>query len=287
MSRRGSYLTDKSVAPRSAYVLLTLNCNSRCSHCYIEAGPDRKETMPMELREKAIDEIAKNGIRWIKFSGGEVTLLEDLADTLNYAKEAGDFDAIVVETNAYFLKGLGKKEVREKLAKLKSAGATTIYIASDDHYHNISHDELKKIGNVAKTVFGPGNVSVWGAVGISPIGRAKREVPEEDWSTGFYDLDYDGVTVSVDGKVYPCCWQATPPMGDLSEEPLSKIIERAREPDGLFRKLADNGGFFSLDPERDLGISEKELDQLVDRFGECGACYEHFRSLKNVKKLSD
>ncbi len=167
-----NWLNTPTEGPKSAYVLLTKKCNSKCNHCYIEAGPERTETMPIELRKRVIDQTAEAGISHIKFSGGEPTILDDLFDTLKYAKEtyeqAGYKDfAIELQTNAYFLNGLEENKIEEKFGKLKDAGVNALDIASADGYHNISADELGKIGRVAKKVFGERAVEVRG--GTSPV----------------------------------------------------------------------------------------------------------------------
>lgn len=185
-----NWLNTQSEAPKSAYVSLTKRCNSRCSHCCVEAGPERTETMPLELRKRVIDQTAEAGISHIKFSGGEPTVLDDLFDTLKYAKDtyekAGYMDfAIELQTNAYFLKGLEENKIEEEFGKLKGAGVNAMDIASADSYHSISADELGKIGRVAKKVFGERAVEVRGGTSpVIPIGRAKTSVPRSKWAVG-------------------------------------------------------------------------------------------------------
>ncbi len=291
-----NWLNSPSKRPRDAYVLLTKKCNSKCDHCYVEAGPDRKETMPMELRKKVIEQVVENGILWVGFSGGEPTVeMEGLVDTLNYAKrtyeEAGYRRfTIKLQTNAYFLRGLDEKSTEAELEKLRQAGANALDIASADPYHNMPLDELTKIKGVAKKVFGHGRVTVYFAnEQVAPIGRAKTHVPRKNWllgsnSTHFTDHwdQYSGVIVDEAGNVFSCCWQAFP-IGNVNDTPLKEIIENAKKPGSLPRRLAEKNGFAKLDPEGDLGISREKFDSLIGELGECGGCHEYFRSIKNGK----
>lgn len=282
-----NYLLDGRKRPYSSYVNLTLNCNSRCKHCYIEAGPERKESMPMELRAKVIDELAKSKIHTIEFSGGEPTVeMDKLVDTLEYASEThkrtGYPKKVWLQTNAYFLRGRSKDEIEKELEFLKLHGANALDITSKDCYHSIELSELKKIKKIAKEVFGAKRVDLRGApVGIVPIGRARDEVPLENWRRRSCSLYKEyGITVSVDGGVYPCCWQATPEMGNLWDESLSEIFEHSRKPDSLFRKLAKKG-FSKVKPEElGLQISKEEFDRMVEKEGDCATCYQFYLPMK-------
>lgn len=285
MSR--SYLIEGK-KPDGAYALMTLKCNYRCRHCYIEAGPDRLESMPMELRRKLVDEVAKNGIKELMISGGELTTeMDKLVDTIEYASESkrltGYPKYLVLQTNAAFLKGLDGKRMERELLDLKERGITHLEITSDP-YHATRGAELTRIKKAAEKVFDDRlEVRVNGRE-VAAIGRARREVPKENWQKYGCSLDADKpwwrVDISVDGKVYPCCWQATPPMGDLSTEPLSEILERARTPDSLFRKLAETG-FSKVKPEElGLQIGKEEFDRLVEKEGDCAACYQLYLPLK-------
>ncbi len=290
------YLVKSDGRPEGAYVILTLNCNSKCKHCYIEAEPGRTESMPMELRRKVIDEISENKMSFLTLTGGEPTVeMDKLMDTLNYAakkqKETGFPKEVILQTNAYFLKGLDEREIEKELKNLKLAGADSLDITSGDAYHSIGLNELEKIAEAARGIFDGALISGASDDAVVPIGRAKREVPKSKWRTRDYDLKYKQyefkygeITVSVDGGIYPCCWQATPPMGNISKEPLALILERARKPGSIFRKLGEKNGFARLEPENDLsGMSKELFDAKLDELSECGACHDYFRSVKNDK----
>ncbi len=277
--------------PDAVYAVLTLKCNSRCKHCYLEASSDREESMPMSIRKKVVDEVAKSGIAWLILSGGEPTTeMEKLADTIEYAsdsrKKTGYPKYVMLQTNAYFLKGLDDGEIRNRLEEFKSKGVTELNITSGDSYHRISKNEIEKIRKVANGVFGVNIDVIWTAKKtVVPIGRARDEVPKKDWgkykcSLNDVEMPPRWVSVYTDGGVYPCCWQATPPMGDLSKESLQEIFERTRRPDSLFRKLAEKG-FSKMKPEElGLEISKDEFDKMIEAEGDCATCYQLYLPLK-------
>lgn len=287
---KSNYLTNNE-SPDGAHVLLTLKCNSKCDHCYLEAGPERTESMPMPLRKRVIDEVARNKIREIAFSGGEPTVeMDKLIDTLKHTSEThqrtGYPKKIWLQTNAYFLRGCDENEIKEKLEALKYAGANRLSIGSGDSYHDIGIDELHKINNIAKKIFD--YVEVKGAnEKVVPIGRAVNRVPKKQWKKrrqgDCLNGHRDFVDVSVDGSVYSCCWQ-TAPIGNLANDPLSKILKQARRPESIFRKLSEkNCGFSGMEPE-ELEISKEKYENLMDEFGTCGACHQFFKERKDGQK---
>ena len=45
-------------------------CNQVCSHCHVDAGPDRKEIMTKETLHQCLDAIKKSGINTVDLTGG-------------------------------------------------------------------------------------------------------------------------------------------------------------------------------------------------------------------------
>jgi radical SAM/Cys-rich protein len=45
-------------------------CNQVCSHCHVDAGPDRKEIMTKETLQQCLDAIKKSGINTVDLTGG-------------------------------------------------------------------------------------------------------------------------------------------------------------------------------------------------------------------------
>ncbi|MDE6753031.1 MAG: radical SAM protein [Muribaculaceae bacterium] len=56
------------------HLYLTNECNMRCPHCYMYAGPQLNNELRCDEILKTIDELASNGIKSIVFSGGEPLL---------------------------------------------------------------------------------------------------------------------------------------------------------------------------------------------------------------------
>jgi MoaA/NifB/PqqE/SkfB family radical SAM enzyme len=272
------YLVDPSVKPKWAYVLVTLKCNSRCRHCYIEAGPERKESLDLESLKRVIDEVSKCEIPEIQFSGGECTLKkENLFSALKYAKnkrrKTGYPKEISVQTNGSW--AVDDKKTKDMLIDFHDVGTDHIGIASFDRYHAefMSLDRARKAYYMARDM--GFSVNLHGAGRINPVGRAKREVPKDEWGKWMcnQELTAAGLSISPHGDVYPCCWQATPPMGNILEENLDTILKRARNDD--FFKTLGQEGFSGL--RELLGIEKDEFDKKVDELGECGYCYELFK----------
>ncbi|MDB4088857.1 arsenosugar biosynthesis radical SAM protein ArsS [Flavobacteriales bacterium] len=45
-------------------------CNQVCSHCHVDAGPDRKEIMTKETLQQCLDAIEKSGMKTVDLTGG-------------------------------------------------------------------------------------------------------------------------------------------------------------------------------------------------------------------------
>ena len=45
-------------------------CNQVCSHCHVDAGPDRKEIMTKETMEQCLEVIKKNRSTYLRFNWG-------------------------------------------------------------------------------------------------------------------------------------------------------------------------------------------------------------------------
>ena len=45
-------------------------CNQVCSHCHVDAGPDRKEIMTLETMNECLEVIKKTGAHTLDLTGG-------------------------------------------------------------------------------------------------------------------------------------------------------------------------------------------------------------------------
>lgn len=266
-----SYLVDGRCRPKQAYIVLTKHCNLSCAHCYLGGSPRQTETMSWPLRRTVLQELADYKIRIFALTGGEVLYGDPLlGKTLRYLqrlqRETGYPKDVVLQTNGTWAKSLTRTEVAGTMSRLARLGVTGLDITSKDPYHR-THLDYRMLVQEAHKVF-------WRYVfcrgcpkQVTPIGRALR-LPRCTWDRRVYRRPYFYLSVDPQGHVYPCCWMPKS-LGSLQDEPLAEILRRARRPGSIWRKLAEAGGFghAHLSP------------QLVEVFGDCGACHQYFRSL--------
>lgn len=297
VAKTSNYLTDKNALPEQAYLSLTPGCNSRCRHCFMEAGPEReKESMPMALRRRIIDDLSDNRITNVYLTGGEVIRpgeFEKLLDTIEYANkkrvETGYPGHMRVQTNGFFAKT--EDAARRVFGELKKRGVDTINISGHDRYHD---EQLKALGpegaperayKVALE-FGFDDVSLTGATTkrgdkstsvAVPMGRAVRHVPKREWETSkpCYVPENDTVEISYKGDVQ-LCWNTFLTIGNLGEKTLKTILKEARKNETV-QQIA-NSGFRSVPPEK-LETTKERLEKDLSELGECGTCYKYYRRL--------
>lgn len=304
MAKTSNYLTDKNVRPEQAYLSMTPGCNSRCRHCFMEAGPERqKESMSIGLRRRIIDDLSDNKIVKVYLTGGEVIRpgeFEKLLDTIEYTNkkrvETGYPKYIRVQTNGFFAKN--EEDARRVFGELKKRGVDTINISGHDKYHD---EQLEALGleegaperayKVALK-FGFDDVSLTGATTkrgdksttvAVPLGRAARHVPKNEWDTSkpCYVPENDTVEISYKGDVQ-LCWNTLLTIGNLGEKPLKTILEEARENETV-QQIA-NFGFRSVPIEKLNTGNKEELDTDFKELGDCGTCYRHSKGLLQASK---
>lgn len=92
-------------------LIITDKCNFKCPYCR-GLRKDCQETMPLKKVKRILDLWSKNGLKNIRFSGGEPTLHKDLPEIISYAKSK-EINRIAISTN-----GSHDLEYYEKLCKL-------------------------------------------------------------------------------------------------------------------------------------------------------------------------
>jgi len=153
------WLFEKTAAkhvPLSVHIDLTMRCNERCIHCYrvIERRP---ELTTAEL-QALLGDLARVGVLYLTFSGGEVFLRPDLMELIAHARRL-HFD-VRLKSNALLITP-AKAERLRALADLVERAARDAWIVSDEIYHGL-YDfafELLAAAHVAVTPgidFGPG-----------------------------------------------------------------------------------------------------------------------------------
>lgn len=116
-------------------------CNAKCPFCYYYDSVVTKtneNTLTTEQAKQQLRLARKLGIKEIEFTGGEVTLRQDLLELITYAKQDCGFAIVCLITNGI---RLAKRPYIDALA---AAGVDDILFSV--HGHNASiHDALTKV----------------------------------------------------------------------------------------------------------------------------------------------
>lgn len=70
-------------------------CNQVCSHCHVDAGPDRKEIMTRETMKLCLDVLKKSGAHTLDLTGGAPEMNPDFRWFVEQASKIGVSDFIV------------------------------------------------------------------------------------------------------------------------------------------------------------------------------------------------
>lgn len=89
---------------KAAYLHLTDRCNLNCIGCYSYVeNRNTQDVLPFESICRILDELTKNGVEELVFSGGEPFIRKDIADICRYAKEVANIKSLSVITNGTML----------------------------------------------------------------------------------------------------------------------------------------------------------------------------------------
>jgi len=91
-------LNQFPIRPKSLEILqinLGYMCNQVCSHCHVDAGPDRKEIMTKQTMEYCLQTIATTGIHTLDLTGGAPEMNPDFRWFVQQAAKIGVKDFIV------------------------------------------------------------------------------------------------------------------------------------------------------------------------------------------------
>lgn len=259
------------------YFSLTQNCNLACNHCYMEAGPGKRDTtMGLDDFTKAIGNMPETRLE-LEITGGEVfTLGKRFYDYLAIIRDSGKPIEVEVQTNGFWAKSL--PAMNRILDRLVDFDVKKLDITSSDSYHTeqgIEKNWLRRLRvaanrrKISAEIRGANFSEVW------PVGRGKFLGLDNYMDAGddmcYYHLKGDScLTIGEDGSVYPCCFRYFP-LGNVIEEPLLDIIERVRE-EPRFKALTDDGlrGLAVYD-----GWDMEEVDEIINTEFECGFCIMH------------
>lgn len=93
--------TDLPFKPKKLEILqlnLGYMCNQVCSHCHVDAGPQRKEIMTKETMEQCLDVIRKTTAHTLDLTGGAPEMNPNFRWFVEQAKKAG-VEEIIVRSN--------------------------------------------------------------------------------------------------------------------------------------------------------------------------------------------
>lgn len=80
--------SDRPQAPYRMDLAVTYRCNNECAHCYNARARNYPE-LPTEDWKRILDTMRAVGIPHVVFTGGEVTLRDDLPELIAYATQLG------------------------------------------------------------------------------------------------------------------------------------------------------------------------------------------------------
>ncbi|MBN2142931.1 radical SAM protein [Candidatus Woesearchaeota archaeon] len=275
--------------PPDIYFVTTRNCNLKCGHCYLSAGPGLEHTtVSTENFQKAVDNLPKKKIRLV-ITGGEVfTMQEQLYNYLSIVKRENKERrrttrkgaesrqiTINLQTNGLWAKSpYATKKVIKKLSDFE----VSYLDVSRDQFHTsqgVTEEALQSIYDVAKragirTRFG----------GIDAIGYAFSKGRSAEKTTPNKDTDRSGIldcnnslrkqhlTIREDGRVYSCCYSVFSYPGNLFEEPLESIVAKARQDPAI--QEYERGGVAAIAIAQ--GHDEKFVAEYVKKNGACALC---------------
>src|SRR6056297_1456280 len=94
-------------------------CNQTCTHCHVDAGPDRRESMSRETAEAVIDVLSKTDIPTLDITGGAPEMNPSFRWLVEQAHALGR--RIIDRCNLTILMAGGFKDLPEFLAKIGRA----------------------------------------------------------------------------------------------------------------------------------------------------------------------
>ncbi|VVB79294.1 7-carboxy-7-deazaguanine synthase [uncultured archaeon] len=253
---------------------MTENCNLRCSHCYMSAGPRKKETTTSsENFQKMLEHLPDNDTRMV-LTGGEIFTVEDsLRDYLelikseNNTRKKSDSIRVLLQTNGFWLNG---RNAEKLLSYLKEMDVTELDVSSYDRRHAQQGLRLKQYVKGLVLEYFPKSGFRGVDAAVMPLGRAKkaRKSYSAEYCIGANKKKKSSVTIRSSGIVSPCCFSLLKYEGNVFEEPLLDILNRARENPRL--QALNRSGFIGLAKYDKIDFAH--LEQLINQFGECGAC---------------
>ncbi|EOJ78333.1 radical SAM/SPASM domain-containing protein [Enterococcus faecalis] len=126
-------LIENFSIPRTVYIVVTEECNLKCTYCYAEAGPGKKLRRELDYEEydKIFKQLKVAGVKKIVFTGGEVGLKKNFYKILDNAYKKGFICNLISN---------GKVAYNIKQAKFLSERCYKITISLDSLNENNNDD---------------------------------------------------------------------------------------------------------------------------------------------------
>lgn len=127
-------------------VIMGHKCNLRCTHCYLEASPDRTEEMSLSTLEKILDILRKHdAITTVNVSGGSAELHPHFRYFVKSAADMGKNVMVASNLTVYFERGL------EDLPEFLAANKVTVN-GSLPHHGEEETDKIRGKGTYKKAI---------------------------------------------------------------------------------------------------------------------------------------
>ena len=262
---------------------MTKNCNLKCNHCYLSCGPNmRNTTVSQENFKSMVDHLPKRELIEMMLTGGEIFTL---GNQLNFYIESiekenslrEDKISLSLQTNGFWLK---EKNAEKTLKYLRGKKVRGLDIASNDEYHLEQGFKITKKDIELASKFMEISYRGTEKEYVVPTGRAKNIVSTK--KAGYEGKSCKNALIKKDfninnqGFVYPCCYQFFNYPGNIFEEPLYQILNKATK-DPRFNALDREGikGIVEYD-----GFKIKEFEEMIEEYGVCGACSKVYEKEK-------
>lgn len=290
---------------RTLAILSSWECDAACHHCVFNSSPRAKGQLPLETLLSFVGEVVDcSDLERVTLSGGEALLFpEYVRDVVSHCSSL-DLSVRVV-TNGSFAKS--HSIAVDQLSRLMEAGLNSLGV-SWDRFHKlfITPDMVKNTLKACRSLGLPVDVTCVVSeecrleqslellgdeafelrvvqVKALPIGRGARKLDRSKLFAASYwekgracKNDFDTLSITPDGTVYPCCAVGgfTPgiALGCYPESTAYELLTK-RENDLRWMMLANKGPSYLM---QFASGQEKELVGLDTSVHDCVNCNRMF-----------
>jgi MoaA/NifB/PqqE/SkfB family radical SAM enzyme len=214
----------------------------------MSAGPGKEDTtVSLKNFKKMLKNLPNENIEMILTGGELFTVEERLMEYLTQLKNLREGENrkeiyLHLQTNGFWLK---RKNAKETLQNLKDLNVNHLDITSRDYYHRqqglkLEMEKIELASQFIPTTFRGVRKSY-----VAPFGRAEklkiaRGIEFNEHCKNAISYNMTDVVIKTTGKVSPCAYARFEYPGNVFEEPLRGIIERAEE-DRVMNALNTHG----------------------------------------------